>query len=354
MKQKTGTTSDGPKKKFSRRQVIAGAAGIGGLAVAGAGTAGYFTFLTPSGDVADYAEYLVDDQRSLQAGEVRATFLGTTTLLVDDGTTQLLFDAFITDISLSTAIFGALRTDPAKVDATLARVGADRIKGIFVSHSHYDHSLDAPYIARRTNAVLHGSPSTLNIGRGGDVPEAQLQPYRVGQPVKIGDFTVTVLASKHSPGTKGGDGTPIKEPLRQPADAGAFFEGGSFDFLVEFGTHSILVKASAGYLPGGLDDVRADAMFCGTAGSVGKDASYRQEFYEQTVAKVRPKLLVPLHWNDFFTPVTNHLTANMKAIDDVAAGWDYFIDRLGRTHAEFAPLQGYSSVILFGPTGRAA
>ncbi len=38
----------------------------------------------------------------------------------------------------------------------------------------------------------------------------------------------------------------------------------------------------------------------------------------------------------------------------VAAGWDYLIDRLGRAHAEFAPLEGCSSVILFGPTGRAA
>ncbi len=342
------------KKKLTRRQVLARAAGIGGVAVVAAGTGGYLGFLTPSGDVADYAEHLVDDQRALRPGEVRVTFLGTTTLLVDDGTTQLLFDAFITDISLSTAIFGQLQTDPAKVDATLARVGADRIKGIFVSHSHYDHSLDAPYIAKRTNATLHGSPSTLNIGRGGDVPEAQLQPYQVGQPVKIGDFTVTVLASKHSPGTKGGDGTPITQPLRQPADAGDYLEGGSFDFLVEYGTQSLLIKASAGFLPGALDNVRADAMFCGTAGSMGKDAAFRTEFYEQTVAKVRPKLFVPLHWNDFFTPVTGHLTTNMKAIDDVAAGWDYLIDRLNRTHAEFAPMEGYSSVILFGPTGRAA
>jgi hypothetical protein len=64
-------------------------------------------------------------------------------------------------------------------------------------------------------------------------------------------------------------------------------------------------------------------------------------------------LATRFHWNDFFTPVTGHLTSNMKAIDDVAAGWDYLIGQLSRTHAEFAPLEGYSSVILFGPTGRA-
>ena len=231
-------------------------------------------------------------------GEVRVTFLGTTTLLIDDGTTQLLFDTFITDVP------------------------------------------------------LHGSVSTINIGRGGDVPEAQLEDFRLHQPVNLGAFTVTALASKHSPGTKGGDGTPITGPLRQPAKAGAYFEGGSYDFHIRHGAHSILVKASAGYLPGGLEDVRADVMFCATAGSMGKDASFRQAFYEQAVATVRPKLFVPLHWNDFFHPVTDHLEANMKAIDNVAAGWDYLIKQLRNTNATFAPMQGYSKVILFGSTGR--
>ncbi|GAA2564779.1 hypothetical protein GCM10010435_41590 [Winogradskya consettensis] len=338
-------------KKFSRRQVIAGAVGAG---VVAAGGGAYYSFLAPSGDVHEYAGHLVNDQRALRSGEVRVTFLGATTLLVDDGTTQLLFDAFITDISLRTAVFGELSTDEAKVDATLARVGADRIEAMFTTHSHYDHALDVAHIARRTGAILHGSPSTLNIGRGGDLPEAQLQAYQVDQPVKAGAFTVTALASKHSPGTKGGDGTPITGPLRQPARAGDFYEGGSYDLLVEHGGHSLLVKGSAGYRPGALDNVRADAMFCATAGSMGKDASFREQFYEQTIAKVQPKLFVPLHWNDFFHPVTGDLAANMKAIDDVTAGWNYLIDKFESSHCEFAPMEGYSSVILFGSTGRAA
>jgi L-ascorbate metabolism protein UlaG (beta-lactamase superfamily) len=338
---------------LTRRQLIARGMGVGGTVAAAVGIGGYATFMTPSGDLRDYAEYLVDDQRCLQAGEVRVTFLGTTTLLVDDGTTQLLFDAFLTDVSLGRAILGTISTDGAKVDGVLALVGADRVAAVFVSHSHYDHVLDAAYLARRTGATLHGSPSTLNVGRGGGVPESQMQCYDVGRPVVVGAFTITVLASRHSPGTKGGDGTPIDEPLTQPAKGGDFLEGGSYDFLVEYAQNSILVKASAGYLPGALDDVRSDVMFCGTAGAFGKDAAYRAAFFDDTVAKVQPKLFVPLHWNNFFQPVTRHLEANFKAIDDVAAGWGYLIARLDEMRAEFAPMQGYNSVILFGPTGRA-
>ncbi|WP_162138918.1 MBL fold metallo-hydrolase [Gryllotalpicola ginsengisoli] len=341
-------------KRISRRQALGIGAGVAGAVVVGAAAGGYLAFLTPSGDLKNYAEYLVDDQRELHSGEVRVTFLGTTTLLVDDGTTQLLFDAFITDVSLTRALFGTLATDRAKVDTVLSRVGADRVENIFISHSHYDHVLDAAYVARRTGATLHGSPSTLNVGRGGGVPESRLRGYDPGAPIRIGDFTVTVLRSKHSPGTVGGDGTPITHPLTQPAKARDYLEGGSYDFLVEHGADSLLVKASAGYLHGALDDVHADAMFCGTAGAFGKDAEFRRAFYEETIAKVQPKLFVPMHWNDFFMPVTDHLTTNFKAIDDVAAGWDFLIRKLNGSHAEFAPMEGYSSIVLFGPTGRAA
>ncbi|HWO60506.1 MAG TPA: MBL fold metallo-hydrolase [Umezawaea sp.] len=316
-----------------------------------AAVGGYLAFLRPSGTVARYADHLVDDDRDLRDGEVRVTFLGTTTLLVDDGATQLLFDAFITDVPLTTALFGELRTDEGKVDRTLARVGADRVRAVFVSHSHYDHSLDAAYLARTTGAVLHGSESTLNIGRGGGVPEEGLARYEVGRPLRIGEFTVTVLASKHSPGTIGGDGTPITRPLAQPAGAKEYLEGGSFDFLVQHGGHSLLVKASAGFVPGGLAGIRVDALFCGTAGSFGKNAAFREEFYRHVVSAVRPRVFVPLHWNDFFTPVTEDLTANRKAIDDVAAAWDFLVDRLGK---RFAVLQGYRSIILFGSPGRGA
>jgi len=347
------TEDEGHRRGLTRRHVITGGAGIAGTAAIAAATGAYVKFLTPSADLRDYSDYLINDQRSLHAGEVRVTFLGTTTLLVDDGATQLLFDAFISDVSLGTAIFGEVQSDTAKVDATLSLVGADRVEGIFISHSHYDHVLDAPHIARRTGAVLHGSASTLNVGRGGGVSETQLQKYQVGEPIRFGDFTVTVLASKHSPGTKGGDGTPITHPLRQPAKAGDYLEGGSYDFHVAHGAHSILVKASAGYLPGALDGVQADAMFCGTAGSMGKDADFRLAFYEQAVAKVAPRIFVPLHWNNFFQPVTNHLSANMRAIDDVAASWDFLIEKFDSTHTEFALLEGFSSIILFGATGRA-
>ena len=74
----------------------------------------------------------------------------------------------------------------------------DRVKGIFVTHSHYDHSFDVAYTARKTDATLYGSHSTLNIGRGGDVKEEQLSLFQPNQDIQLGNFTVQVIPSIHS------------------------------------------------------------------------------------------------------------------------------------------------------------
>ena len=40
----------------------------------------------------------------------------------------------------------------------------DRLKAIFVSHTHYDHVLDAAYIAQKTGADIYGTVSARNVG----------------------------------------------------------------------------------------------------------------------------------------------------------------------------------------------
>ena len=190
----------------------------------------YVRYLRPSGDVAQFRAYYVSQSDALpRNGAVKVTFLGTSTLLIDDGETQLMTDGFLSRPSLWTVATSKIATDPAVVDGVLARVRADRLRAIFVAHSHYDHAMDAPYVARKTGATLHGSASTLNVGRGGGLPESQLALYAPGKPLTIGRFVVTVLTSKHTPAVKGVNddlGQTIDAPLQPPARAGAYKEGG--------------------------------------------------------------------------------------------------------------------------------
>lgn len=319
------------------------------LLLAGAGLLGLRWF-TRAGDPDDYRSHLLPaSERPPTAGAIAVTWLGTSTLLFDDGETQLMIDGFISRPSLWTVMTSALRTDTALVDRVLERIGARRLRALFVVHSHYDHALDAPYIARTTGAQLHGSPSTLNLGRGGGVPEAQLVAFAPGRELAIGRFAVTILASRHTPPTAANDnlGRVIERPLAQPIPVAAFAEGGSFDVLIRHGGRAVLVKASTDAVPGALDGVRADVLFLGTAQLGRQDAAFRDRFYAQTVGAVRPTLVVPIHWDDFFAPLTERLVAPHRFVDDLPAGFAYLIGRLAADGIRFGLMQGFQRVLLF-------
>ena len=113
---------------------------------------------------------------------MKVTFFGTTTLLFDDGKDQIFFDAHMTRPSLMKYISSSSEsTDKQVVDEKLKLHHVDRLKAIFVSHSHHDHVMDAPYIANQCNAVIYGASSTMNVARGGDVPEDRLVEFAANE-----------------------------------------------------------------------------------------------------------------------------------------------------------------------------
>ena len=234
---------------------------------------------------------------------MKVTYFGTTTLLFDDGVDQLLFDAHFTRPSLGRYLFGRAGTDTALADGLLKRHRIDRLRAIFVSHSHHDHVMDAPYVASRTGAGIFGSMSALNVARGGGVPEERLTEFRGGETFAVGGFRVKVIPSLHSKPTLINNdlGVTIDRPLRQPARLRDYHEGGSFDFLVEHGGRRYLIRPSFNYIEGQLDGVRADVLFLGTAGLARADKETEARFFAETVDKVRPGLVIPLHWDNFFS-----------------------------------------------------
>ncbi|QDU19093.1 MBL fold metallo-hydrolase [Urbifossiella limnaea] len=278
-------------------------------------------------------------------GSVRVTWLGTATLLFDDGETQLMTDGFLTRPSLR-KVLATIETEPKVVDAALAKAGVTKLAALFVAHTHYDHALDCAYVARKTGAVLHGSSSTLNVGRGGDVPEKQMVEFDHGQSYRFGKFSVTVLKSRHSPTIRflNDDlGQRVERPLKQPASFKDYKEGGAFDFLISHGPNAVLVNAGGSYIEGARDGLKADVVFLTTAVLSAQPAAFQAAFYTETVGKVRPKLVVPIHWDNFMKPLTEQLDPQF----DPADGWDPLIRRCRADGIGFGILPGYGRVTLF-------
>ena len=248
---------------------------------------------------------------------MKVTFFGTTTLLFDDGRDQVFFDCHFTRPSLPRYIFGSAATDAAMADELLRAHGVDRLRAIFVSHSHHDHVMDAPYVASSCGAAIYGSASALNVARGGGVPEDRLTAFAGGETFEAGDYRVSVLPSRHSkPTLLNNDlGQTIDAPLAQPARLRDYKEGGSFDFLVESGGKQYLIRPSFNYIEGQLDGVRADVLFLGIAGLAKADAETEAKFFAETVEKVRPRLVIPIHWDNFFSPLDRPATGMPRFVE---------------------------------------
>ena len=248
---------------------------------------------------------------------MKITYFGTTTLLFDDGNDQILFDTHITRPSLIKYISGSETTNTSLADELISKHRISRLKAIFVSHSHHDHVMDVPYFASQTGARVFGSSSALNVCRGSDVSEGQLTEFTDGNTYRVGDYTVKVIKSLHSkPTILNNDlGQTIDEPLKQPARLRDYKEGGSYDFYVENQGKSYLIRPSFNYIEGQLNGYQADVLFLGVAGLGKADEKTERKFFSETVEKIHPRLIIPIHWDNFFSPLSKPVTGMIPLVE---------------------------------------
>lgn len=268
------------------------------------------------------------EQRSSKSG-FEVTFLGVSTLLISDGETKLMTDGFFSHPGLED--FASIEPDIAVIRQNLAALDAAQLDAVLVLHSHYDHVMDAPEVTRQTGALMLGSESTLNVGRGWGLEEEQMQLIVPGEPYTFGRFTLRFLRSAHVPGLFDDEGETIDSPLTPPTAAVNYKEGGSYSLLISHPDGVALVQATANYRPGALDGIKADVVFLGIGGLFLQEEQevYQQQYYDQVVTAVAAKTIVPIHWDSLFKPLQHPLTREI-GFDEAMAFLETQQDDSGR------------------------
>jgi L-ascorbate metabolism protein UlaG (beta-lactamase superfamily) len=257
--------------------------------------------------------------------DLAVTFFGVSTLLFTDGETSLMTDGFFSRPGPLGTLAGRIEPDRAGIARALEAAGIDRLAALFVVHSHYDHAMDAAEVARRTGAVVVGSESTAQIARGDGLAAAQIRVVRPVEAMDFGAFRVTMLCSRHFPhGIAMGE---ISLPLRPPARASAYREGGSYSVLIEHPLGRVLVQGSAGFEPGALRDVRADLVLLGIGGLGTRDRDYREAYWRETVQSVAARRVIPIHWDDFTRPFALPLQPMPRLLDDFDSTLSFLRER---------------------------
>ena len=117
---------------------------------------------------------------------IKYTYYGHASFLLDDGTSKVLTDPFLTGNPLA-----AIPADEVECDY------------ILLAHAHGDHLGDAPAIAKRTGAMVLGIPEVLDVCLQAE-SDIKTHGMNIGGSVKLPFGKVRMTMALHSSGVAGG------------------------------------------------------------------------------------------------------------------------------------------------------
>ncbi len=295
---------------------------------------------------------------SIPDGAVTVRFSGTATLLFSDGETRWMTDGWFSRPGPLRLVLGKISPDLQAIERGLADNQVVELAAVLPVHSHYDHAMDAPEVARLTGALLLGSESTANIGRGWGLPEKQIRVLVDREPVQLGKFIITPIESRHfefpdAAIRERALGDPLlTEPLVPPVSAFDYRVGKAYVLHVSHPKGSWLIVGSAGYVEGALQSLNADIVFLGVGGLGSQTDEYRENFWRETVTAVAPSRIIPIHYDSLTAPVEGAFRGPVKAVAFLAGGLENTLGFLRKKEAansglRFNTLPRFDEVVLF-------
>jgi L-ascorbate metabolism protein UlaG (beta-lactamase superfamily) len=249
------------------------------------------------------------------AQPVQLTYLGTAGWIITHGQTVILIDPYLTRAKVNSPNDAVSPTDTRPLvtgdsivepDTAVIDAHIQRASYIFLTHTHPDHSLDMPYIARKTGALVVGTATTANLARVSGVPESQIEIVTGGDELKFEGFSVRVIPSLHGIFRRPDPSRPDPPPPPLfPADAkppirfAQHVEGGTLAYLIRIGGHQIIIFGSMNYVESAVAGLRPDVALIGAMPERQNIDGYTPRLLR---ALGNPPLVLPTHWDRFNVP----------------------------------------------------
>ncbi len=226
---------------------------------------------------------------------VTLEFLGTAGFVVHGPNRTVVLDPYVSRPSLRATLLRHLHPNKARI-----RQYIPQADDVLVGHAHFDHVLDAPDLCLQTGARLIGSADVCNVGRAVGVPEDQMLETHGGEYIPCGSDGTFVrgIRSIHGKVQFGRIPIPgnIVRPPRWPPRARDLKCGDVLDWHVHVDGVDIVHIDSADFFDDELRGVPCDVLCLCAAGR-----KYREGYVRDAIQLLKPRAVVPCHWDAFFT-----------------------------------------------------
>lgn len=162
-----------------------------------------------------------------------------------------------------------------------------RCNHVLVTHAHWDHVMDVPAVLRNTGACAYGSANTLELLVLHDTSEAQAKPIAIGDRLSLGPFEVEVVPGRHPPVPFFPGSGPLRTGLRPPLRLVDYRMDECLGFSIRTQGVHMLISPAHGR--------PADILFVGIPAALLSP--------RRLLAETRPRLVVPMHWDNLFKPL---------------------------------------------------
>jgi L-ascorbate metabolism protein UlaG (beta-lactamase superfamily) len=237
---------------------------------------------------------------------VRFRWLGVAGVEIRAQGCTLAIDPYLTRIPFRSLWFGRVRSSAELVARHLPQCDF-----LLLGHAHFDHILDAPALLRQTGALALGSANSCRLLSVCGVPPERIRQVNPGDRLELFDLGLPLAGERergrgdglrlevypvapHSlPGFRPG---PLAPHLRPPLRARDYRMDRVLAYLLEVGEQRLLFDLPEGRLPPGPIDV----LF---APPLPGGRAQDDERLAAVLAALRPRLFVPIHWDDMWQPL---------------------------------------------------
>jgi L-ascorbate metabolism protein UlaG (beta-lactamase superfamily) len=232
------------------------------------------------------------------------TWLGVSGYRLTYENQTLYIDPYVSRAPLRSLLLRRTALPDPELIARYASVEGE-VVGVLVGHTHFDHAVDAPYIARRYGTRAYGSASLAHLMRlhGLSAAAVEVVPHR---PYELGPFVVRFVPSRHAK-LLFGRKVPMDGPLTcEHLDGlapGAYRCGAVYGIRITVAGITLYHQGSANLDDAELSHEPVDVFLAGVAGR-----QVTPRYWERVLRRLDPQTIVPTHYDDFFKPLGREQT----------------------------------------------